>query len=101
MVGEPGVGKTALVRWMAQSPFEPAYRPTVGVEHTDITLTLEAHAWKLQLWDWAGAPHHHELTYALQNWPETHYVYDGQPLPAEPCNMTISWVRVCWEWPNN
>lgn len=57
VVGESGAGKTALVRWLAQNPFDPVHRPTIGVEFKDITLTLDAHAWKLQLWDWAGRAH--------------------------------------------
>eukprot|EP00658_Telonema_sp_P-2_P006668 TRINITY_DN12522_c0_g1_i4.p1 TRINITY_DN12522_c0_g1~~TRINITY_DN12522_c0_g1_i4.p1 ORF type:complete len:219 (-),score=50.98 TRINITY_DN12522_c0_g1_i4:218-874(-) len=54
VIGESKVGKTSLVNWLAHKPFDPKWQATVGVEQVCTTLTVEQHAWKLQLWDSAG-----------------------------------------------
>eukprot|EP00656_Telonema_subtile_P014410 TRINITY_DN17385_c0_g1_i1.p1 TRINITY_DN17385_c0_g1~~TRINITY_DN17385_c0_g1_i1.p1 ORF type:complete len:219 (+),score=55.42 TRINITY_DN17385_c0_g1_i1:174-830(+) len=55
VVGESQTGKTSVANWLARKPFESTWKPTVGVDHVNTTLTSgDQHAWKVQLWDSAG-----------------------------------------------
>jgi len=53
LVGEPGVGKTQLLRSFAGETFCQAHTPTRGVECTPVVVFFEGREVTLQLWDTA------------------------------------------------
>jgi small GTP-binding protein len=62
LVGESGVGKTALCKRFCERTFEPETAPTVGLEFGTRTIDLEGVRIKLQIWDTAGQERFHSVT---------------------------------------
>jgi small GTP-binding protein len=54
MIGDSGVGKTALVNRMSDGNFSPNHVPTVGSQFVTIELTVEGRELVFELWDTAG-----------------------------------------------
>lgn len=54
VVGDSGVGKTALIRRYAQDVFKEEHVSTIGVDFTFKNLKIDGKNVKLQLWDTAG-----------------------------------------------
>lgn len=54
LVGDGGVGKTALVRFMRNQGFEQQYVATMGVEVKPVTIETKTSKIKLNCWDTAG-----------------------------------------------
>lgn len=57
MVGESNAGKTSLVKRYTQGAFQPACKPTVGVDFALKVVQFRDAQVKLQLWDIAGQEH--------------------------------------------
>ncbi|WEU40376.1 MAG: GTP-binding protein [Candidatus Odinarchaeum yellowstonii] len=54
LLGDPGVGKTSLIRRFVQNSFEAEYKATIGVDIMAKTVQLSNVTVKLSLWDIAG-----------------------------------------------
>jgi small GTP-binding protein len=54
MIGDSGVGKTALVNRMSDDRFAPSHVPTVGSQFVTVSLTVDANDLVFELWDTAG-----------------------------------------------
>lgn len=54
MLGNSGVGKTALVERISHSEFIQAHVPTVGAQYLSIDFTINRKKITLELWDTAG-----------------------------------------------
>jgi len=62
MVGDSGVGKTALAHRFAQDKFEKLDRSTIGVDLRIKTLKLDEKKVKMQVWDTAGQERFRAIT---------------------------------------
>ncbi|MHA1784238.1 MAG: Rab family GTPase [Candidatus Helarchaeota archaeon] len=55
IVGEPGVGKTSLIKSFIKSKFQSYYKPTIGTDLFQKTIELEGKGkTSLAIWDIAG-----------------------------------------------
>jgi small GTP-binding protein len=55
VIGDSGVGKTAIIKRFADNEFLTSFAPTVGIDFKIRTLVMEDHKRiKLQIWDTAG-----------------------------------------------
>jgi small GTP-binding protein len=54
IIGNSGVGKTAILRRLVEDAFTDVSHPTVGVEFESKILTIGDRKMKLQIWDTAG-----------------------------------------------
>jgi small GTP-binding protein len=54
LIGDSGVGKTALLRRLVDDTFNPDTQSTIGVEFDSTSLEVDGHPVKLQIWDTAG-----------------------------------------------
>jgi small GTP-binding protein len=54
MLGDSGVGKTALVSHISKDSFPDAHTPTIGSQFTALTLEIQDRKLTLELWDTAG-----------------------------------------------
>jgi small GTP-binding protein len=54
IVGDTGVGKTAILRRFVENRFSDIVHPTVGAEFESKVLTIGDRRMKLQIWDTAG-----------------------------------------------
>ena len=54
VVGEPGVGKTSLVRRASSDMYTENYKATIGVDFAIVNLDLNDVLFRLQLWDIGG-----------------------------------------------
>ena len=54
MLGNSGVGKTALVQRMAEDTFNDSHVPTVGAQFVALSLEVNNKKMTLELWDTAG-----------------------------------------------
>ncbi|CAF0892448.1 unnamed protein product [Didymodactylos carnosus] len=54
VVGESGVGKTALTQRFVQKPFCTDFLPTIGIDFQSRTINLDDKQLKLVFWDTAG-----------------------------------------------
>ncbi|XP_067050119.1 ras-related protein Rab-6-like [Acropora muricata] len=54
VLGDQGVGKSALVWKFVYNGFEDKYQPTIGIDFFTKTLYLNGIAVRLQIWDTAG-----------------------------------------------
>lgn len=54
VVGESGVGKTAIVNQLVSGVFHDECEPTIGIEFKSYTLQNDSEPIKLQIWDTAG-----------------------------------------------
>jgi len=65
IVGDPGVGKTALMRRFIENKFTPEYDTTVGIEFGARVINFDAdHHVKIQAWDTAGQEVYRSITRA-------------------------------------
>ena len=51
ILGDSGVGKSALMRQYVKGAFDPSYKATIGVEFLNKQLTIDGEEAKLQIWD--------------------------------------------------
>ena len=51
VIGQPGVGKTSLVRRFTKTNFDDKYNPTIGVEFDTKEVEIGGLSYQLQLWD--------------------------------------------------
>ena len=61
MIGDSGVGKTALLLRYADQTFEPSFISTIGIDFRIKTITVEEKRIKLQIWDTAGQEQFHSV----------------------------------------
>jgi small GTP-binding protein len=54
MIGDSGVGKTTMVKQMAEGIFVNTHIPTVGPQFVTVDLVVEGESIRLELWDTAG-----------------------------------------------
>jgi small GTP-binding protein len=54
MIGDSGVGKTAIVSRMSQGVFLPDHIPTVGAQFVTGNLNIDGNRLPFELWDTAG-----------------------------------------------
>ena len=54
MIGDYGVGKTAIIRRYTSGEFTPNYKLTIGVDFAVKKLVRDSSSITLQLWDIAG-----------------------------------------------
>ena len=54
VIGDPGTGKTSIIRRYVQNIFTPHYKTTVGVDFQLKQLTIGEKDVRVQLWDIAG-----------------------------------------------
>jgi Ras-related protein Rab-8A len=62
MIGDSGVGKTCVLRQMADSSFSPTFITTIGVDFRIKNITLDQKRLKLQVWDTAGQERFRTIT---------------------------------------
>lgn len=62
MIGDSGVGKTALLMRFCERVFEDNYVSTIGVDVKKRVLNVDGHKVKLQLWDTAGQERFRTIT---------------------------------------
>ncbi len=58
LLGNGGVGKTQIARWLAGKPFEEAWDSTHGIAVGGVTLADEG-ATRMQIWDFGGQEIYH------------------------------------------
>eukprot|EP01113_Clastostelium_recurvatum_P030190 TRINITY_DN3657_c0_g1_i6.p1 TRINITY_DN3657_c0_g1~~TRINITY_DN3657_c0_g1_i6.p1 ORF type:complete len:737 (-),score=150.46 TRINITY_DN3657_c0_g1_i6:58-2268(-) len=54
IIGDQGVGKSSLVSRFTNKTFEEKYKPTIGADFGQVSVTIAAKAVKIQLWDIPG-----------------------------------------------
>ena len=54
MLGDTGVGKTALVERLSDDIFSDAHFPTVGAQFVSLVMTVKDQKMVMELWDTAG-----------------------------------------------
>eukprot|EP01114_Cavostelium_apophysatum_P020329 TRINITY_DN6787_c0_g1_i1.p1 TRINITY_DN6787_c0_g1~~TRINITY_DN6787_c0_g1_i1.p1 ORF type:complete len:1084 (-),score=265.41 TRINITY_DN6787_c0_g1_i1:21-3155(-) len=64
LVGNSGVGKSALLARFTRDTFDPSHRSTIGVEFATKTIEVEGKKIKLQIWDTAGQERFRAITSA-------------------------------------
>ncbi|XP_041717608.2 EF-hand calcium-binding domain-containing protein 4B-like [Coregonus clupeaformis] len=62
LVGNSSVGKTSLLRTFCDGRFHPSTSPTVGIDYSVKTLTLDNTQVAMQLWDTAGQERYRSIT---------------------------------------
>ncbi len=62
LVGDSGVGKSALVSQFADKEFSPTFISTIGVDFNICTLRIGDKVVKLQIWDTAGQERFRAIT---------------------------------------
>jgi small GTP-binding protein len=78
MIGDGGVGKTALLKRFTQDSFDSAYRPTIGIDFSIKYLSINNNPVKLEIWDTAGQARY-------QN---NEGIYDGAHGAIVVCDLT-------------
>ncbi|MFD1627260.1 COR domain-containing protein [Azospirillum griseum] len=58
LLGNGGVGKTQIARWLAEKPFDEAWDSTHGIAVGGVTLADDA-ATQMQIWDFGGQEIYH------------------------------------------
>lgn len=61
LVGDSGVGKTALLLRYADNTFELSFITTIGIDFRIKTITVQGKRVKLQIWDTAGQEQFHSI----------------------------------------
>ena len=62
IIGESGVGKTAIMQRFCENTFEPVYISTVGVDFKPKILNIRGKVVKMQIWDTAGQERFRNIT---------------------------------------
>ncbi|KAL7713890.1 Sphingomyelin phosphodiesterase [Entamoeba marina] len=62
IIGESGVGKTAIMQRFCENTFEPVYISTVGVDFKPKVIKVGNKTVKMQLWDTAGQDRFRNIT---------------------------------------
>jgi small GTP-binding protein len=62
LVGDTGVGKTALLRSYADNVYTPTHVTTMGVDFRHVRIRVGKDVVKLQLWDTAGHERYRSIT---------------------------------------
>jgi small GTP-binding protein len=62
LIGEAGVGKTALLRRFCDDTYGESYLCTIGVDFKIKTLNIDGIRAKIQLWDTAGQERFRTIT---------------------------------------
>ena len=62
LIGDPTVGKSALLRQFTDGKFTEMTDPTVGVDFSAKMMQIEGKQIKLQLWDTAGHERFRSIT---------------------------------------
>ena len=58
LLGDPGVGKTSLLRRFIDNLFDPDYMTTIGVQFMTRVVNFDQYSVKLIIWDIAGQSKH-------------------------------------------
>lgn len=64
LIGDSGVGKTAIMKRFTDGTFEPSYISTIGVDFAIRNLDIEGKRCKIQVWDTAGQERFRNITSA-------------------------------------
>ena len=51
VIGNPGVGKTSLIRRFSKDKFTAQYTMTIGIEFESKEITIDNNTVQLQIWD--------------------------------------------------
>ncbi|KAL7712134.1 Sphingomyelin phosphodiesterase [Entamoeba marina] len=62
LIGESGVGKTAITQRFCENTFDPVYISTVGVDFKPKVIKVSNKTIKMQLWDTAGQERFRNIT---------------------------------------
>lgn len=62
LVGDSGVGKSALVRRFSKKRFESSLTPTIGVDFEIVHVNVDGQDVKMQCWDCAGSERFRSIT---------------------------------------
>ena len=62
LIGDPTVGKSALLRQFTEDKFAETSEPTVGVDFSAKMMQIDGKQIKLQLWDTAGHERFRSIT---------------------------------------
>jgi len=91
LVGDCGVGKSALLRRFADNQYDESYVATIGVDFKIKTILVDRMLVKLQLWDTAGQERFQSIT-------QTYYRgCDGVFLVVDMTNMqTLRQLAQTW-----
>ena len=54
IIGDSGVGKTALIQMFEHAKFTENLKPTIGADFSNKEITLDDRVVTLQIWDTAG-----------------------------------------------
>ncbi|ELP87532.1 hypothetical protein EIN_098590 [Entamoeba invadens IP1] len=68
IVGDVGVGKTAIVRRFSNNFFENIYEPTIGANYTSKVVYNNGKNVRLQIWDCAGKEVFKTLVETYKGW---------------------------------
>lgn len=97
LIGNPGVGKTCLVRRFTQGLFPPGQGATIGVDFMIKTVEVDGLKIKLQIWDTAGQERFRSITQSYYR--SAHaliLVYDVSAQPSFDC--LPHWLREVEEY---
>ncbi|KAL7721155.1 Rab family GTPase [Entamoeba marina] len=61
LIGDVGVGKTALIQRFCFGTYADDYEATIGIETVDKNITIDGQTYQMQLWDTAGQEKYHSL----------------------------------------
>ena len=61
VIGEPRVGKTALISKFVQNYFMYVYQETIGIEYNSAMIYTFKHNIELQIWDTGGNPEYRSI----------------------------------------
>ena len=64
LIGDSGVGKTALLLRYTDDTFDPSFMATIGIDFKIKTIDIEGKRVKLQVWDTAGQEQFHSVSWA-------------------------------------
>merc|ERR1711934_731857 len=62
ILGDSGVGKSAIIVRYAEGSYSESYTSTIGVDFKIKTLEVDRHKCKIQLWDTAGQERFRTIT---------------------------------------